>query len=377
MWKVLDSWIHRYFGNEEAVLLSLLMLLSLIVVFTLSDVLAPFLAALVFAFLLQGAVARLKRWGLPHAAAVTLVFTSFIGLFLLAVIFLVPIVIEQSANLMAEMPGMLRKWQAAVLLLPEKYPQFISEQRLAELMHYVTSESSRVAEAALSFSISKFSNVIGILVYLVLVPLLVFFMLKDKDELSSTLGDLLPAERPVMNQVWMEMNIQMANYVRGKAVEILIVGATTYVSFKLLGVNYAALLSLLVGFSVVIPYIGAAVVTLPVMLVGYFQWGWSGDFFWLFMVYTFIQFLDGNVLVPLLFSEAVNLHPIAIILAVLFFGGVWGVWGVFFAIPLATLIKALYNAWPRNGEASLYSDKASEINDLPGESVEPVANLEG
>lgn len=364
MWKVLDSWIQRYFANEEAVLLSLLMLASLVVVFTLSDVLAPFLAALVFAFLLQGAVTRLKRWHLPHTVAVMLVFVCFVGAFLLAVIFLMPIVIEQSANLLAEMPRMLRKWQAAVLLLPEQYPQFISEQRLAELMQYVTSESSRVAEAALSFSLNKFANLIGILVYLILVPLLVFFMLKDKDQLGRSLSELLPRERPVMNQVWLEMNIQMANYVRGKAIEILIVGASTYVSFKLLGVNYAALLGLLVGLSVVIPYIGAAVVTIPVLLIGYFQWGSSTEFLWLFIVYMTIQVLDGNVLVPLLFSEAVNLHPIAIILAVLLFGGIWGVWGLFFAIPLATLIKALYNAWPRNEdefEAAL--DEAVSPND--------------
>ncbi|MCV6605847.1 MAG: AI-2E family transporter, partial [Porticoccaceae bacterium] len=139
----------------------------------------------------------------------------------------------------------------------------------------------------------------------------------------------------------------MANYVRGKAVEIVIVGVVTYIVFLILGVNYAALLGLLVGFSVVIPYIGAALVTIPVAMVGYFQWGWGGDFMWLMLAYGVIQFLDGNVLVPLLFSEAVNLHPVAIILAVLVFGGFWGVWGVFFAIPLATLVKALYNAWPR------------------------------
>ena len=77
-----------------------------------------------------------------------------------------------------------------------------------------------------------------------------------------------------------------------------------------------------------------------------FQWGWGTDFFYLLGVYAIIQALDGNVLVPLLFSEAVNLHPVAIILAVLAFGGVWGFWGVFFAIPLATLVKAVLYAWP-------------------------------
>jgi putative permease len=113
-----------------------------------------------------------------------------------------------------------------------------------------------------------------------------------------------------------------------------------------MGLNYAALLALAVGLSVIIPYVGAILVTLPVVMVGFFQWGMGSEFFYLCAVYLIIQVLDGNVLVPLLFSEAVNLHPVAIILAILFFGGIWGLWGVFFAIPLATLIKAIINAWP-------------------------------
>jgi putative permease len=103
----------------------------------------------------------------------------------------------------------------------------------------------------------------------------------------------------------------------------------------------------------VIPYIGAAVVTLPVAIIAFFQWGWSDYFFYLMLAYGVIQALDGNVLVPLLFSEAVNLHPVAIIVAVLVFGGLWGFWGVFFAIPLATLIKAVMNAWPQHGEVKV------------------------
>ena len=120
----------------------------------------------------------------------------------------------------------------------------------------------------------------------------------------------------------------------------------SYVAFTWLGLNYAALLALLVGLSVIIPYIGAFLITIPILMVAFFQWGLGGEFYVVMGVYIVIQILDGNVLVPLLFSEAVNLHPVAIIIAVLFFGGIWGLWGVFFAIPLATLIKAVINAWP-------------------------------
>ena len=126
----------------------------------------------------------------------------------------------------------------------------------------------------------------------------------------------------------------------------MIVGGVSYVTFAILDLRYSALLAVAVGFSVLIPYIGAAAVTVPVAIVGLFQWGLEPQFYWLLLAYGIIQALDGNVLVPVLFSEAVNLHPVAIIVAVLVFGGLWGFWGVFFAIPLATLVKAVWNALP-------------------------------
>ena len=97
-----------------------------------------------------------------------------------------------------------------------------------------------------------------------------------------------------------------------------------------------------------IPYIGAFVVKLTVAGVAIFQWGLQPEFYWVLIAYGVIQFLDGNLLVPLLFSDAVNLHPVAIIAAILLFGGLWGFWGVFFAIPLATLVQAILSAWPRH-----------------------------
>ncbi|HEC05377.1 MAG TPA: AI-2E family transporter, partial [Thiolapillus brandeum] len=136
----------------------------------------------------------------------------------------------------------------------------------------------------------------------------------------------------------------------GKFWEIIIIWSASYVTFTLLGLQYAMLLGVLVGLSVIIPYIGATVVTFPVLAVGWFQWGWTADFGWLALAYFIIQGLDGNVLVPLLFSEVVSLHPIAIIVAILVFGGFWGFWGVFFAIPLATLVNAVIQAWPSRAE---------------------------
>lgn len=103
---------------------------------------------------------------------------------------------------------------------------------------------------------------------------------------------------------------------------------------------------MLVGLSVLIPYIGAFAVTVPVAVVAYLQFGFGYDFMLLLGLYIILQVLDGNWLVPLLFSNAVKMHPVTIILAVFVFGGLFGFWGVFFAIPMATFLKAIINAWP-------------------------------
>jgi len=207
-----------------------------------------------------------------------------------------------------------------------------------------------IGQKVLSWSLASVVGVITLLVYLVLLPLLVFFFLKDKEKIIAWIAHLLPEDRKIAVHVWKEVDKQISNYIRGKFIEIVIVWSATYVTFALFGLQYAMLLSVLVGLSVVIPYIGATVVTIPVLLVAWFQWGWSPEFGWLVAAYFVIQALDGNVLVPLLFSEVVSLHPIAIIVAILVFGGFWGFWGVFFAIPLATLVNAVIQAWPTRRE---------------------------
>jgi putative permease len=154
-------------------------------------------------------------------------------------------------------------------------------------------------------------------------------------------------------RVWEEVDMQIGNYVRGKFAEVFILWAVSYATYAAMGLNYAMLLAVLMGLQVIIPYVGATLVTFPVLGVAYFQWGWGGDeFMYVVIAYSIIQALDGVMLVPILFSEAVNLHAVAIIIAILFFGGLWGFWGVFLAIPLATVVKAVLTAWPRIGDVN-------------------------
>jgi len=185
---------------------------------------------------------------------------------------------------------------------------------------------------------------------------MVFFFLKDKELLVSWFIQFMPNERNLTVHVWEEIDEQIGNYVHGKFAEVFILWFVSFATYAALDLNYAMLLAVLMGLQVIIPYIGATLVTFPVLGVAYFQWGLSGDdFMYVLIAYSIIQALDGVILVPLLFSEAVNLHAVAIIIAILFFGGLWGFWGVFLAIPLATVVKAVLNSWPRSGNPSNFN----------------------
>lgn len=343
---IIRGWIDRYFHNEEAVLVLALLVLSFIIIWTLGNDLGPILVSIVIAFLMQGMVLWMTEKGLPHLLAVTIALLLLIGFMVATLLFLIPVVWQQSVKLFSELPGMLTEGRELLLLLPKDYPSFFTEDQIEQMIRHISNELALVGQHILSFSLANLPVLFFILLYFVLVPVLVFFFLKDSNSILSWAGSLLPKERPIMSKIWREMNQQIANYIRGKVTEILVIGAISCLSFLVLDLKFALLLGLAVGLSVVIPYIGAVVVTIPVLLIGFFQWGFSYDLLVLTIVYLVIQGFDGNVLVPILFSEAVKLHPVAIILAVLVFGGLWGFWGVFFAIPLATLVKAITNAWP-------------------------------
>ena len=347
MGKLFQDWYKKHFSDPQVALLAFLLILGFSVIIFAGQLLTPLLAGIIIAYLLDGGIVFLQSKRVPRFIAVVVVFSSFILLLLLTLFVLAPLMVSQATQFVLDIPKLLAQGQLALMALPEKHPNLINEQTIREFLIGIRSQVTDFSQQVLSFSLASVVNLFSFMVYLVVVPLLVFFFLKDKDCILVWFQSFLPKNRQLVTRVWVEVNRKIAGYVRGKFMEILIAWCVSYVTFLFLGLNYAMLLSFIVGVSVLIPYIGAAIVTIPIAIIAYSQWGYNSDFVTVLIAYAVIQFLDGNLLVPLLFSGMVNLHPAAIIVAVLFFGGLWGFWGVFFAIPLATLIHAVLNAWPK------------------------------
>ncbi len=350
MRSILKSWVERYFSDEEALILLVVLVAGFAAIIWFGRMLAPFFTALVLAFLLQGVVSALTRRRVPHLLAVIIVFLAFVSVLLTLAFILMPLIWNQLVGLVQETPRMFASGQGWLDQLQERFPNIVTPDQMQSWIGVAGREISQLGQRALTLSLTSLGNVMSLIIYLVLVPILVFFMLKDREALVGFTLSLLPQKRTLLTRIWHEMDRQIANYIRGKSIEIVIVGTVAYITFAFFGLPYTALLAVLVGFSVLVPYIGAAVATIPVAAVAGFHFGISEQFVYVLVAYGVLQALDGNVLAPVLFSETNNIHPVSIIVAVLFFGGIWGFWGVFFAIPLATLLKALVYAWPRGLE---------------------------
>jgi len=343
----LAQWFNRYFSDPQIIFLSVFLLTLFAIVLTMGRMLTPVLASIVIAYLLEGIVSVLVRRGWPRLISVVLVFLLFMVFVASVLLIVLPLLSRQVTDLVQQLPNMLTQGQHALMQLPQRYPELITIVQIEEMISAIGREIGTFGQQILTVSLSSVVGIITVLIYLILMPLLVFFFLKDKELIMGWFRHYLPRHRAIAGTVWRDVDRQISNYVRGKFWEILIVWVVSYATFAVFGLNYAMLLAVLVGLSVIVPYIGASVATVPVMLIAWFQWGWGNEFIWLSISYLIIQALDGNVLVPLLFSEVVNLHPVAIIVAILVFGGIWGFWGIFFAIPLATLVQAILSAWPR------------------------------
>ncbi len=346
MRKVLHGLYKRYFSEEEAIIFTGLIATLVVVLMTMGGVLAPLLWSLVLSYLLQGLVNGLDRLHVPHKLAVYLVYFLFIGVLLAVMLVFLPFIWNSLTSFANNLPQMSERLRALLQTLPRDYPDVFTNDQVDQLLKAMQAQVASVGQTMLGYSFTSVTRIVTWMVYTILVPILVFFMMTDSSRLLEWMENWLPKKRPIMAQIWHEMNDQLANYVRGKALEILLVGGCCFVAFSWLGLRYPLLLSVLVAFCIIIPYVGAKVVAIPVFLVGFVQWGFSPEWYHLMMVYVVLLVLDGYILVPILYSEKLFLHPIAIIAAVLVFGGLWGFWGVFFAIPLATFIKAIIRAWP-------------------------------
>ena len=350
MLKLFIEWYKRRFSDPHVVSLMAVIIFLFFIIYFFNKILLPILIAIVLSYLLNTPVNYLNKRKVPRTLAVIIVLLVFILIVLAGFMILVPLVWQQGVSLITNIPNMLNFTNNFLTSLPQHYPELIDVGLFDSIIQGITNKFVQTGNSLLQFSIVSLFGLVSVVINAVLVPIMMFFLLKDKTKIWGYCSKILPRNRSILNQVAAEMDLQISNYIVGNVLHIIILAVCVYIPFWYFGLDYGLLLAVIVGLSVLVPYIGIIISSIPVVLISLFQWGISAEFGYLIFFYVLIQALDGNLLVPCLFSEKLNLHPLVIIVAVIVFGGLWGFWGIFFAIPLATLVKAIINAWPKTEE---------------------------
>ena len=346
MFDQINKLFNKLFSNEESLIFSLLILTFLLVLYFFGGLLTPFIISLIFAYLLIGLTKNLIKYGLTELVSLIISYVIFLLSSIGFLIWLIPLIFQQTQAFFIEVPIWLNNFRSFIENLVQSNQELVSSDQISSFFTEFIGRLSSISQGVLDASISGIQDTLVFSIYLIMIPVLVFFFLFDKERIVRGFLMLLPKKRAMLSEVWIEMDDQLSNYVWGKGVEILIVGFAAAVIFGIMGLNYTALLSIIVGVSVLIPYVGAFLATIPVVIVAFLQFGIGFDLYMIVGLYLLLQALDGYLLVPILFSDAVKLHPVVIMLAVFVFGGIFGFWGAFFSIPLATFIKAVWNSWP-------------------------------
>jgi putative permease len=346
MIKLIKDWYEDNFTDPNQVSLALVLIFSVIVTYILVQTIAPILVAIVLAYMLEGLVQHLiKITKATRHFSVIVVFFLFLIISILTLFMLLPLLLDQLTLLVKSLPEIFNKSKQLILGLYDGN-EYIPKDYIDNIFLGLQGETSKVGNSIFTFSLASAGGLFAIIVYAILVPIMIFFMLFDKEIINSWIARFFPKKLELTRRAYSELNLKIGNYIRCKFIEIMIVWISSFILFFALGLNYSLLLSFLCGLSVIIPYVGMIAVTIPIILVAYFQWALGSEFWYVIIGHLLIQAVDGNVVVPILFSDAVNIHPFAILLSILFFGSVWGIWGVFFAIPLAVLISTILNVWP-------------------------------
>lgn len=337
--------LRSSFSDPQIIILLLIVAVAGTLLSFAAEILAPILAGVVIAWMLETATQALQRLGLSRSGAAGVLTTLFVATLALVLFLLTPLLLSQIAQLARQLPGMFTSIQALIIGLPDLYPELFDRAQVQGFVADVNADIAVLGQELLRQSVSQLPTLATIAIYLFILPLLVFFLIRDSSAILSWLGGFLPDHRPLADEVWREIVVKMGGYVRGRVYEMVIVGLVCYAAFWAMGLDFAALLAALSGASVLIPYFGAPLVGVPIAITAFAQWGFGPEFFWVLAVYSLIQTIDGTILGTLLLAGTVNLHPVAVIVAVLVFGDMFGFWGLFFAVPLASVGQVVLDAW--------------------------------
>jgi predicted PurR-regulated permease PerM len=364
---------------------SVLLIGSLVVgaISFLQPVLTPIAVAAILAFLLEPVVKFSMRLGLSRLISIILVYLAFAAFFVGLLVYIIPPAYRQGNTLVKNFPGYMQKTQALTtrtfdnlhrlssldFLRSDQTDQPANEQLSALVSQSIKDAGNWVQQKIpdlavesgrfLQRSLGGFLGVFGLLLSMILVPIFLFFFLKDSASIAENWSRYLPLRAsPLKNEIVSlvgEINSYLISFFRGQLIVSLIDGFLISVALLVLGLDFAILIGLMVGVLGLIPYLGMMICYIPAVIIAAAQFGdWTHPLI-VTAIFILANNIDGIFIAPKIVGESVGLHPLTVIVSVLAWSLILGgLLGALLAVPLTATIKVLLKRyfWDRPASSS-------------------------
>lgn len=352
------------FGWKKTALITASVVLLLYFVFISSDILIPFVIAMIFAYMLDPVVDRMEGWKIPRTVAIIILI--FVSLFVFALISVIvfPLIRVQVEHLVENTPMYIERIEAMVSPLLDRIAATHSEKIkgiLEEAMKRFSEIPLEIIKAITSFLVSAVSNLIGIIILainILIIPVALFYLLRDFDKIKSTIKEYIPpAKKDEILEKVGEIDTVLGAFIRGQMTVSFILAVIYCIGLLVLGVPMGLLIGLVAGLANIVPYLGLAVGLLPALFMAFLQFRDINHLIGVLLVFGVAQFLEGNIITPKVVGEKIGLHPVIIMIAVLVGAKFYGFIGILLAVPVAAVIKVFASdALRRYKNSSLFEN---------------------
>ncbi|HEL2383812.1 TPA: AI-2E family transporter [Streptococcus suis] len=355
------SWFFKWFVNNQAVTFFLVTLLVLLTIFVFTKVsfllkpigsfieiiLLPMLLTGLLYYLLNPIVDWLEKYKISRTAAISVLFVLIGMLLVWGLAVAIPSIQEQVTSFAQNLPSNIQKIESQVttLLENEQFEQFrpTALEMLNKVNDQIISYAQKFSSSAVNWASSLISTASQIIVAILIMPFILFYLLRDGQQLNAHVTQYLPTKwRSSVSKVLTDVNSQLSNYVRGQVTVAIIVALMFSVMFSLIGLNYPVTLGVMAGFLNLIPYLGSFLAMIPAVILGLI----AGPVMLIKVLIVFMveQTIEGRFVTPLIIGSSLSIHPITILFVLLTAGQMYGVLGVLLGIPIYASIKVVVKA---------------------------------
>lgn len=374
------SWFFRWFLNNQGVTILLITLLSFLTILVFSKIsflfkpvgsfleilLLPMILTGLLYYLLNPMVDWMERHNVYRTVGISILFVLIVLLIVWGLAVAIPSIQEQASSFVQNLPSNIQKIESRItgLLEDERFEQFrpTALEMLDKVNDQIITFAQKFSSSAVNWASNLISTASQIVVAVLIMPFILFYLLRDGQYLNKHITQYLPTKwRVPIGTVLSDVNSQLSNYVRGQVTVAVIVAFMFSTLFSIIGLNYSVTLGVMAGFLNLIPYLGSFLAMIPAVILGLI----AGPFMLLKVLIVFMieQTIEGRFVTPLIIGSSLNIHPITILFVLLTAGQMYGVLGVLLGIPIYASIKVLVKAifeWYKENSA-LYYEESNEV----------------